>query len=515
VQKLTISKYLLFIALIGSSCSSTNTPQKIDEFAERTLKEWEIPGLSLAVVHKGKEVRVAGYGVRERGTDKRVDIETLFQVGSLTKAFAGLTVAMLAEEGKVQLEQPIITYLPQFQLKDPVAREQMTLRDLLSHRTGLPGVAELEPMLWWHTDRSPEELMRRLAYVEPVFPFRAHFSYNNMAYLVAGQVVAATTGMSWQEFCKQRVLEPLGMKRTNTSYESLAHDPNVASPHLLPRIREKPIDWLNLETVAAAGGINSCASDMALWLKFCLSGSAALQLAQKPQCLFEPEGFLEKVKIPAFSIYAHGAQIASYGLGWIIYTLDNKTVFFHTGLSGGMQSILAVIPEEELGIAILTNEMGHLGAACLLNFLIDHILEREAIDWNQKGHAVVAESNQTAKQETELLENPQGRTPPTLKQEAYTGEYVHPAYGSILVGMKNDALTIKLLFNREEGKLEHLQKDRFRVTGIPVGLLLPWIIEFQLSPEQDKAAGLLLPNLGVFERVDGTKYTKEASKMED
>lgn len=253
----------------------------------------------------------------------------------------------------------------------------------------------------------------------------------------------------------------------------------------------------------AAAGINSSAADMALWLKYCLSNSKALSLTQKPQGLFEPEGFLEKVRIPAWSIYAHETPFTNYGLGWMMYALDNKQVFFHTGLSAGMQSILAVIPEEELGIVILTNEMGHLGTACLLNLLMDHLLQREKTDWHQKGHAVMSEINLRVTQETAALENERLKdSPPTLKMGAYTGEYVHPAYGSIIVGIANGNLTIKFLFNQEEGILNHWQENQFRITGMLFAPLLPWLVTFDISKDQSKAINLKLPNLGNFKRID-------------
>ena len=498
--------------LIEVSCSSDSS-KKIDQLAEQTLKEWEIPGLALAVVHKGKEVRVAGYGVKERGGFDKVNADTLFQICSLTKAFTGVTVGMLVEEGKLKLEQPIRSYLPKFQLKDPVATEQMTLRDLLSQHTGLPGLPQGESLFWWNTGRTTEDLIHRLAYVEPAFPFRSHFTYNNMSYVISSQIVATAAGMPWHQFCKERVFEPLGMRRTNTSYESLTHDSNVALPHLLPHILEKPIVWGNWESLVAAAGINSCASDMALWLKYCLSNSVALQVTQRPQVLFEVEGFLEKVYIPMWSILAHGQPIANYGLGWMIYTLDNKTVFFHTGLSAGMQSILAVIPEDELGIAILTNEMGHPGAACLLNLLIDHLLGREEVDWNQKAHTVIADIDQTVKLETVALENSRLKNvPPTLNKEGYMGEYVHPAYGSIVIGMENEMLTIEFLFNHEKGKLEHWQENQFKITDAPsMAPFLPWLMAFQLSQDQHKVINLTMPYLGVFEYVGNSASPSQAS----
>jgi CubicO group peptidase (beta-lactamase class C family) len=172
--------------------------------AQQTLQEWDIPGLSLAVVHNDQDVAVAGYGVKQRGTTDPVDRETLFQIASLSKAFTAASIGMLVEKGSIQWEQPIKTYLPEFHLKDPAATDGMTLRDLLSHRTGLPGASKQCWRLWSCTNRSSDELIRRLGHVDPAYPFRAHFSYNNVAYLIASRVAERVSGTSWTKLCEHK-----------------------------------------------------------------------------------------------------------------------------------------------------------------------------------------------------------------------------------------------------------------------------------------------------------------------
>lgn len=228
--------------------------QEIDSMANATLKEWDIPGMSIAVVHKGKDVKVAGYGVKQRGTTDVVNNETLFQIASLSKAFTASAIGTLVEQGKLQWEQPIKSFLPNFHLKDPVATEEITLRDLLSHRTGLPGTSKQSWRLWFNTNRSSDELVRRLANVDPAYPFRSHFSYNNVAYMIASKVAEQTSGTPWPTFCDQKIFSPLGMSRTHMSYDRLIHDQKAASPHLLRSMRERPIAPQNWESLSAAAG---------------------------------------------------------------------------------------------------------------------------------------------------------------------------------------------------------------------------------------------------------------------
>ncbi|MEI6242914.1 MAG: serine hydrolase [Chlamydiota bacterium] len=494
--------FLMALIFVSQSHSAENISldREIDILSEATLQEWAIPGLALSVIHKGKEIKVAGYGVKQRGTFDKVNSETVFQICSLTKAFTALVVSMLVEQGKLEWEQPIVTYLPSFKLKVPYAQENITLRDLLSQRTGLPGISKQSWRLWWHTGRSTQDLMHRLSFVEAAYPFRSHFSYNNMSYVVASQAIAKVSGSSWEKLCKEKIFQPLGMKRTSLSHAFLLEDKNVASAHLLPSLKKEPIPWQNWDNMSATGGINSSAQDMAEWLKYCLLNRAVFITTRSPQGLFEVEGFLDEISMPAWAIYTHNQSIVNYGFGWMMYTLNNREVFFHTGICDGMQSILAIVPEESLGISILTNEASHLGAACLLNGLLDRFLQLPKTDWHRKAHGIIENMDKTALQQRKHLEiSREKNTIPTLHLGDYAGEYVHPAYGSIQLSIRGDEMLISL-FSHEEGRLKHWQKDEFEITDVPSALQPLWLLEFQLSPDHKQVISCKIPELGVFEK---------------
>lgn len=334
--------------------------------------------------------------------------------------------------------------------------------------------------------------------MDPVYSFRSHFTYNNTGYGIASQIVAQTSKMSWERFCKERIFDICGMKRTTASYKMLMEDTNVAMPHLLAQLRREAIPFRNWDDLPAAGGINSCASDMARWLKVCLSNSSSLIALQKPESLMEVQGFLIEETIPAWDITARGSSLVGYGYGWMSYMLDNKLVLFHTGLSDGMQSVLAIIPEEELGIAILTNQMNHLGADALLN----EFLHRKKVHWHKKAHAVMKEIDKKIAKKKSLMEYARNKNAPAhFPLSAYSGKYEHPAYGLVDITEKNEALEIKL-FSQEEGLLQHWQDDQFLITKIASGPLTPWIITFQISQDQKKVSGFTMPNLGAFERKE-------------
>jgi len=240
-------------------------PQDLDAFAGRVLKEFEVPGLAVAIVKDGKIVLSKGYGVRKLGDPTPVDENTLFGIASNTKAFTAAALAMLVDEGKITWDDPVTKHLPAFQLYDPYVTREMTIRDLLTHRSGLGlGAGDL---LWWPpSDYSREEIIRRFRYVKPATSFRSRYAYDNVLYMIAGQVVAAVSGKSWDDFIKERIFKPLLMTTSNTTVAALTSSPNWAAPHAKVEGRLKPVTPMALENVGPAGSINSNVTEMAKWL---------------------------------------------------------------------------------------------------------------------------------------------------------------------------------------------------------------------------------------------------------
>lgn len=481
----------------GSICALT--PEQIDNFANETLHNWEIPGLALAVIQKDKETYIQGYGVRIRGSEQLVDPQTLFQINSLSKAFTALTVNMLVEEGKLDWDVPIHNYLNNFDSISSEISQHASLRDFLCHRTGFPGNLYEGWRLFRNTTHSIDDLIQRLAFVEPTFPFRAQFNYDNIGYALAGEVVAKTSGLSWASFCHQKILSPLKMNRTFISYSTFKNDDNSAAPHTFQTT--KPITGYNWEkdSLEAASGINSCAQDMALWLEYCLNQHSKFSEIFKPQVIINPLDLLPEIELPTFVVTSHGQPHMFYCMGWWQYNLEQTTVYRHTGSSAGMQSALAIVPELGIGVVILSNQSKHPAVSALMNRILDNLLNRLEADWENQGLKthLEAEDNKKNKLEASLSDRKENNVP-SLSLEKYVGVYTHPGYGSISVQQNNSKMNIELIFCKETGNLEHWENDLFEIVNTPSGSLKPFLCEFLISDDEGKCIGLKIPDMGIF-----------------
>ncbi|HVE77325.1 MAG TPA: serine hydrolase domain-containing protein, partial [Gemmatimonadaceae bacterium] len=270
---------LLVLALAAPSAaaqqprraSPTAPAASLDEYVARGVRDWEVPGLALAVVKGDSVVFLAGYGVREQGRRDRVDGHTLFAVGSTTKAMTAAALGMLADEGKLRWDDPVADHLPWFRVADPYVTRELTVRDLLTHRAGL-GNADL---LWAGSDYSTRQILARVRHARPAYSLRSSFIYQNIMYAAAGEVVAQTAGMSWADFVRTRLFEPLGMRRTLPTAAALARQENVASPHLRIDDTIRVITNRSVDAIPAAGAVWSSAHDMARWLRFVLDSGRA------------------------------------------------------------------------------------------------------------------------------------------------------------------------------------------------------------------------------------------------
>src|SRR5215510_3716640 len=261
-----ITIILLSSALLApAQTTKTTVPNDLDEFAGRVLKEFEVPGLAVAIVKDGKVVLAKGYGVRKLGDPTPVDENTLFGIASNTKAFTTAALAMLVDEGKISWDDPVTRHLPSFQLYDPYVTREMTIRDLLTHRSGLGlGAGDL---LWWPpTDYAREEIIRRFRFVKPATSFRSRYAYDNVLYMIAGQIIPAVTGKSWDDFIKERIFRALSMDESNTSVTAFRPGDNIATPHAPVEGHIQPIKPIALDNVGPAGSINSNVSDMSRWV---------------------------------------------------------------------------------------------------------------------------------------------------------------------------------------------------------------------------------------------------------
>ena len=455
---------LILILFISSlSAAAQNPPlQGFDDYVNKAIKDWEVPGLAIAVVKDDKVVFAKGYGMRELGKPSPVDERTLFAIGSSSKAFTAATVAMLVDEGKLKWDDPATKYLPSLQLYDPYATRELTVRDLLSHRVGL----ERGDLLWYASPYDRSEVLRRIRYLKPSSSMRSRFGYQNVMFLAAGQIIPSITGKDWDDFTRERIFVPLGMTATGTSIKTLANSNDVAVPHSKFDDKAEPIAWRNIDNIAPAGSINSNVVDMAQWVRLQLGdgkyqdkqliSSAAIKEMHASQTIIPLEGTM-KMLYPE-------AHFLNYGLGWFLSDYRGRKLVEHGGAIDGMRALVAMMPEEKMGVVILTNLGGTTLPMPLAYRIFDAYLGAQPRDWSAdmlKTIKTLQEQGKAAalKAESERVKG----TSPSLAMEKYAGEYQNEMYGDSKIVFENGKLTAQFGPNYT-GDLEHWHYDVFRIT---------------------------------------------------
>jgi CubicO group peptidase (beta-lactamase class C family) len=431
-----------------------------DEYVTKAMRDWEVPGIAIAVIKDDKIVLAKGYGVRQLGAEAPVDERTLFAIGSSSKAFTAAGLAMLVDEGKIKWDDPAVKHLPGFEMFDPYVTRELRIRDLLTHRSGL----ERGDFLWYGSELDRDEILRRTRYLKPTWSLRSNFGYQNLMYLAAGQVAAKATGKSWDEFIKSRIFTPLGMTASNTSIKDFKNGDNVATPHASVEDKVQPIAWRNIDNIAPAGSINSNVLDMAQWVRLQLGqgtfegkkliSPAAMREMHMPQTVMRLEG--------AYTMFYPEAHFLTYGLGWFMHDYKGKKVVEHGGAIDGMRAGVAMIPEEKLGVVILTNMNGSLLPIPLMFKVFDAYLGGTQKDWSAdmlKALKPLQEQGKAAEKKAES-ERVMG-TNPSLALEKYAGTYKNDLYGEVKINNEGGKLNINFgpAFKSD---LQHWHYDTFR-----------------------------------------------------
>lgn len=461
-QKYRVIGLVLMLFIVSFSAVAQDAPlQGFDDYVNKAIKDWDVPGVAIAVVKDDKIVFAKGYGVREIGKPDRVDERTIFAIGSSSKAFTAAAIAMLVDEGKLKWDDPATKYLPGFQLYDPVVTREMTVRDLLTHRIGL----ERGDALWYATDMNRDEILRRIRYLKPSSSMRSKFGYQNIMYLAAGQIVPSVTGKTWDDFLRERIFMPLGMNSTGTSISALKSANDVAAPHSKFDEQVTAIPYRMIDNIGPAGSINSNVVDMAQWVRLQLNngtyqGKQLISLAninemQSPQTIIRLEGSMK-------TLYPE-AHFLNYGMGWFLSDYRGRKMVEHGGSIDGMRGLVAMIPEEKIGVVILANLSGTTVSVPLAYRIFDAYLGAPQRDWSaemvKNMNALLAQIKAAeAKQEAARVKD----TKPSVALENYAGDYQNEMYGDTKVVMENGKLTLKrgAYFT---GDLEHWHYDTFRI----------------------------------------------------
>ena len=431
------------------------------------MEAWGVPGLALAVVKDGEIVHARGYGVRDVTTGTPVDEHTLFAVGSTSKAFTAAALGLLVDEGRLSWDDRVIDHLPWFEMYDPYATRELTVRDLLTHRSGLArGDA-----VWskWPHDR--HEIIRRIRYLEPTRSFRGAWQYQNLMFLTAGEVVAAVSGQTWDDFVDQRIFTPLGMDRSVTSIRELGRFKNVATPHVHVDGVATPVVHKNIDNVGPAGSIYSSASQMASWVGLHMArgvhdgvrlvSDSVMAEMHRPQMLIQADA-------PENSLHARDAPMNfnAYGLAWWVLDYRGAKVVDHGGGIDGMRAHIAFMPQEGVGMVALSNARPNNLIVALMYRVFDHFVRQnraEMADWSALMLAEQRESAATqagARQRREA--NRAQGTEPSRPLAEYAGSYGHEYYGAVDITHDQDALRVSM-GGKTTGRMEHWHYDVFRV----------------------------------------------------
>jgi len=458
-------------------------PPDIDDYVAKTLKTFDAPGFSLAVVEGDQVVLAKGYGVREIGQPAAADAHTIFPIGSCTKAFAATALAILVDEGKLSWDDTVADKLPGFRMYDPYTTAEMTVRDLLAHNSGLSlGAGD---MLWLGgSDYTRKGLMERLRYIKPATSFRKGFAYDNVLYAVAGQLVEQLSGMTWEEFTAKRILAPLGMQDATVPDADATRSPNHARLHarvstelrgtgpnsVLPETGSA----LDAPAIAPAGSIRASAADMAQWLKVqlahgALPGGKRLFSEEQSAQMWHPVTIEEPDHLPAI-LDARKPSFNLYALGWSVEDYRGHKIIDHTGGVLGGAAFVMLIPEKNVGIAAMVNSEDGATRRAVVYHLADHYLGLSQEDWIGNYRAAVDQilaAGQAAMKSlpgTAAAAAPGAKKAgPSLPLEKYAGKYEDAWYGGATVKYDGKALAFQLDHTPNfHAPLEHVQHDTFR-----------------------------------------------------
>jgi CubicO group peptidase (beta-lactamase class C family) len=417
-------------------------------------------GLAVAVVKDDSIVFAKGFGVKKLGDPAPVDPKTIFAVGSTSKAFTAAALGMLVDEGRIGWDDKVTDRLPGFQLYDPAVTREITIRDLLTHRSGL----SRGDRIWLGSNLSRAEVIRRVRFHRPTWSFRTVWGYQNMMYLTAGEVIPAVTGTTWDAFLKDRIFTPLGMSSTSTSTRGLETQADVAQPHEDVDGKITTIPWRNIDNVGPAGSINSNVLDMAQWIRFHLAGGSVggkqLLRPETHRELLTPQMWIRSAE--GLETFYGSTHFLGYGLGWFLFDRAGRKIIEHSGGIDGMITELILVPEEKLGVIVLSNRSSLL-AFPVGQHIVDQYLGQGNVD--RLGSFLASQTQSEARERTvedSLTRSRAASSRPALAIEAYTGTFDNPMFGPARVALESGKLVVQIQSQRNPLNLEHWQYDTFR-----------------------------------------------------
>ncbi len=462
LRKTMLLFFLSFIIGHFSFAQEERDFKKLDEYIEKTREDWKVPGIGVAIIEKDQVVHAKGFGFADLENERKVTPNTLFAIGSSSKAFTAASVCLLADQGKIDLDEPVITYLPDFQLHDEYATKKMTARDLLSHVSGLPR----HDLVWYGSPKGRKDLYKVLKHLEPTHSFRGAWQYQNLMYMTAGVLIEEVSGKSWETFVEENFFKPLDMKSANFSVNAMKKAKDHALPYNEEEEKLKKMDFRNIDAIGPAGSINASVNEMANWVKMHVSGGtfngeevigkASLKQSHRPHSIVPGNASEE------FSY-------TNYGLGWFITSYRGDLLLQHGGNIDGFSAMVAFMPMDSIGMVILTNKNGTGATSVIREAIADFMTGKDMIDWNSKRLEQVKKAMERAeKASKEEDQNRVEGTKASHELTAYAGKYTHPAYGEIEV--KEEDGKLAAITYAGDFPLSHYHYDIFELE-FPTGNL--------------------------------------------
>jgi CubicO group peptidase (beta-lactamase class C family) len=462
--------FLLGIIIVTSAANAQRTDRSkfiidsLDTYISKALTNWRIPGAAICIIKDGKVVKMKGYGIKELGLNNKVDENTLFMIGSNTKAFTATALAMLQVQGKLSLDDKVNKYLPQWKLDNQYASQEAMIRDLLCHRIGFRTFQG--DFTFYNSDLTRDQIMEKMSRVKAVYPFRTTWGYANSAFLTAGQIIPVVTGKPWEIFVKESIFAPLGMGNTVALTADMPRSINRTVPHTLINGQLTAIPYCNIDGLAPAGAISSSVNDLSKWVMALLEdgkvGSRQVIPAEAIRLTRQPQDVVGSAGHPNGEV-----DFALYGLGWEIEDYNNHRLVMHTGGVNGYVSSVTLSPKDHLGIIILTNTDQNSFFEALKWDILDAYIKKPFTNYSDK-YLSFFKAQQSAEQKSDkmLHDTIAMNRLPQLPASQYTGKYTNDLYGNMTVtqGANND---LEMRFEHHPkmfARLQPLGGNRFYVT---------------------------------------------------
>lgn len=462
-SKTILVMLLIFISVINVNAQPAFITDSLDSYIKTAMKQWQIPGLAIAIVKDGKVVVSKGYGVREVGKPDRVDENTLFMIASNTKSFTAASIALLNYEKRLSLDDKVTRWMKDFKLYDEYGAKEATIRDLLCHRIGLQTFQG--DFLNWNSNLSRKELINHFNLHKPVYSFRSQYGYCNLAFVTAGEIIPLVTDTSWDDFLKYHFFEPLNMTRTSTINSTMASDKNAAKAYTLVDGKLILVPYANVDNLGPAASINSCVKDLSHYLLMQLDSGRYEGNPIVPFKVLQQTRTSQTIVNQMNPLFP-STHFSTYGMGWELEDYAGRKIIHHGGGADGFVTSTCIVPEEDLGIVVLTNSDANWFYDILRRQVIDAYLDEPYR--NLSGiyfERFAANQEKDAKELKAYKDTIAKNIKPSFEINIYTGNYKNEVYGELNIKNENGKLVLHFEHHPTlTGTLQHIDKDEFLCT---------------------------------------------------